>query len=466
MENQAPFNLDQALRQWRASLHNLGAFGTDDLEELEGHLRESISVLHAKGLSVREAFMIATRRLGSARQLSDEFAKANPQRTWTERAIWMAAGVLAAYTLSAVTAPITGIVLNCAISSGLNDQVVGALHFLTRWVVLVGTAAIAYRVISRRFFWLDRSVQACIRQPVLAGLVLFIGLECLQYGTRYATRLAEPLFSLFSGHHASIRHPNEAVISGWFFWGFYLTQLLWIAAVPLLAGYAWRKRGSPESDSAVSLEWQPGEDEAARGLQSYGLSLDEANLILARRHCQHEVVAPSLGLTTSRGIRLERAVWMVTGVALSRCLEFLVLNLGWLPVMVARPAAPFYQHLAGLASACLSLTFGLAMIAGLWRWVTRHPSQSALIGGLCRRRPLLAAIALVGVCAGIGLCEYGVFMYVAPREVIPGQSGIGPIASQWFMYSQALTAVIIPIALLLWFARRWRSLQPNPAPGR
>ena len=112
MENSAPFDLDQALSQWRASLENLGGVQAEELEELEGHLRESISALHAKGLAVQEAFMIATRRLGSDRQLSAEFAKAKPQRLWTGRAMWMAGGVLAAFALQAVTAPIAYFVMN------------------------------------------------------------------------------------------------------------------------------------------------------------------------------------------------------------------------------------------------------------------------------------------------------------------------------------------------------------------
>jgi hypothetical protein len=92
METSSPFDLDQALRQWRASLENLGGIQAEELEELEGHLRESISRLQTRGLAIQEAFAIATRRLGSDRQLSTEFAKANPQRLWTGRAMWMAGG--------------------------------------------------------------------------------------------------------------------------------------------------------------------------------------------------------------------------------------------------------------------------------------------------------------------------------------------------------------------------------------
>src|SRR5512137_1368816 len=131
MESSTSFDLNQALAHWRGNLQNVGGFSAANLEELEGHLRESISTLHARGLSVEEAFLVATRRLGSERQLADEFAKANPQRTWTERALWMVAGVLAADTLSVIAQPFPNIVLNCVGRSGLNGHLPAALSLLT-----------------------------------------------------------------------------------------------------------------------------------------------------------------------------------------------------------------------------------------------------------------------------------------------------------------------------------------------
>jgi hypothetical protein len=466
MENSTPVDLDQALLQWRASLQNLGGFQAEELEELEGHLRESISLLHTRGLSVQEAFMIATRRLGSERQLSAEFAKANPQRTWTRRAMWMAGGVLAALALHAVTAPIAYFVMNCALWSGVNVHVAAALHLLAGWILWTGAAGGVYWILSRHSSSLDRVVRVCLQRPVLTGLGLCIGLQSLQYGMGNVNRFAEPVYSFFTGHDV-VLNPNIGVdLSWWILCGGLLTQVLWIVAGPLLAGYAWRKRGRPASETQVSLELQPDECEAARALQSQGLSLDEASLILARRRCHRGAVAPSLGLATGRSIWLERAVWMVSGVAFSQCLEVLVMNAGWLPVVLTRPAAPLYQHMTGLASACLSLLLGGALIIGLWRWVTRHPHQSASIGKFCRLRPLLAALALVVVCAGVGLCEYAPVMCLAHFKVLPAGGNIGPIASQWFTCSGALTHLIVPIALLLWLARRWRGIQTNPAPCR
>ena len=170
METSSPFDLDQALWHWRASLQNLGGICAADLEELEGHLRESISALHARGLSVEEAFMVATRRLGSERQLADEFAKANPQRTWTERALWMVAGVLAAYTLTVVAMPLSNILTNCALRSGLNGHLVAALHLLAGWMVWAGGAAIAYWV-SEPAFHTARSCGRSLHSATRAGPV-------------------------------------------------------------------------------------------------------------------------------------------------------------------------------------------------------------------------------------------------------------------------------------------------------
>ena len=71
-------------------------------------------------------------------------------------------------------------------------------------------------------------------------------------------------------------------------------------------------------------------------------------------------------------------------------------------------------------------------------------------------------MALVVVCAGIGFGEYALFTQV----IRPANLGIGAIGSQWMTYGDALTYLLIPIALLLWLARRWRSMQTNPAPCR
>jgi hypothetical protein len=464
MENATSFDLKRALQQWRAGLQNPGGISADELEELEEHLRESMDALHARGLSAQEAFMIATRRLGSERQLSDEFGKANPQRVWTERAMWMVAGVLAALALSAAIAPFKGIVLNFAIWSGISSPLAWALHYLTGCFLWAGAVTVAYWVLSRHSPPLDRLVQACIRRPVPTGLALFIGLEGLQYGVSMVYRLAEPVYRIFSGHAAPLIQQRDTAIEAWALWGGLLAQVLWIAAGPLLAGLAWRRRGRLVSKPTIWHALRPADDEATRELKSQGLSFDEAGLLLAGRCCPQATVASTHGLSFDPGVWLERAAWMVTGAALSQCLEYWVLVPGWLLVMTTRPVAPLYQHLVALASACLGLTVAGAVVAGLWNWITAHPSQMASIGSICRRRPLLAAISLVVLSAGLGFCQYAFFMRLQQLGALPAQLGLGPISSEWFTCSMVLNQLVIPIVLLLWLARRWRGMRTNPIP--
>ena len=460
METSAPFELDQAVGQWRANLQHLGSFRAEELDELEGHLRESITVLHAKGLPVQEAFMIAARRLGSERQLSDEFAKANPQRLWTERAMWMVAGMLVCFSLSRFAAPFPQIVINWAPRLGLSGHLVGALQLLAGRIAWVGVAAIAYWNICRHPSRCDRVVTVCLRHPLLTGLGLFLGLGFLHCLAVALPRFADTLYYFFGGHRITMNQQTGVAIPLWLLWGTYLSLLFWIAAVPLLAGYTWRRRRSPGSGLAIHYERQPGEQEAARALQSQGLSLDEAALVLGRRRCPQEVVPPSSCVTIDRGIWLERAVWMVTGSALSGCLGWLL----WVPTRTVaeatHSAVPLLQHAAVLATLWLGTVFGFSVLACLWIWLVRHPAQGACISRFCCLRPIVAAMALAVICAGIWCCWYGLFAYVLP----PSHSDTGVIGLQWWNYVPAFTQPIVPIVLLLWLARRWRGMQTSPAP--
>jgi hypothetical protein len=77
MENPAPFDLNNAIQRWRQNLATSPAFRAENLDELEAHLRDSVSALVAKGLSGEEAWLIATRRLGSTQSVTNEFCKIN-----------------------------------------------------------------------------------------------------------------------------------------------------------------------------------------------------------------------------------------------------------------------------------------------------------------------------------------------------------------------------------------------------
>jgi len=82
MATSIQFDLNAAFRNWREKLRQSSHFRTENLDELESHLRDSVSVLQSKGLTADEAFMIGTRRVGSADALEDQFAAENGARGW------------------------------------------------------------------------------------------------------------------------------------------------------------------------------------------------------------------------------------------------------------------------------------------------------------------------------------------------------------------------------------------------
>ena len=71
----AAFDLESALASWRQRMKSRGAFLPEDLDELEGHIRDHVDSLVAEGRSRREAFFIATERLGTNEVVKDEYRK-------------------------------------------------------------------------------------------------------------------------------------------------------------------------------------------------------------------------------------------------------------------------------------------------------------------------------------------------------------------------------------------------------
>src|SRR5438876_8740913 len=87
METQNRFNLNQALARWRLELAQHGVRAAE-ANELESHLHDLMKELQNRGLSEEEAHWIALHRLGTAPELADQFAKADPGRIWKDRIFW------------------------------------------------------------------------------------------------------------------------------------------------------------------------------------------------------------------------------------------------------------------------------------------------------------------------------------------------------------------------------------------
>jgi len=93
MESTTSFDLTREIQQWRDNLAASPAFRGENLNELESHLRDSITTLQSHGLHPDEAFIIAARRIGKGSSLETEFAKVNRRALLLDRALWMLVGI-------------------------------------------------------------------------------------------------------------------------------------------------------------------------------------------------------------------------------------------------------------------------------------------------------------------------------------------------------------------------------------
>lgn len=77
-------DLETQLAEWRTYMRRRGAVLDTDVEELEDHLRATISELVEAGLRPGEAFLVAVKRMGSLDELSREFARVHSERLWKQ----------------------------------------------------------------------------------------------------------------------------------------------------------------------------------------------------------------------------------------------------------------------------------------------------------------------------------------------------------------------------------------------
>ena len=84
-------NVEEQIAAWRGFVRRRPTIAKADVEELEGHLRDRIDDLRARGLSDDEAFLVAVRRMGQLDELSREFAREHSDRLWKQLVIGDAA---------------------------------------------------------------------------------------------------------------------------------------------------------------------------------------------------------------------------------------------------------------------------------------------------------------------------------------------------------------------------------------
>ena len=181
MENTTAFDLNNAIRCWRDGLSQSPQFREEDLTELEGHLRDAVGELQARGLTDDEAFLVAARRLGNPAALEPEFAKVNRSQVWLYRLLWMLVGIQGwgLVTTVARTASDTAVLGGLAglgysfpraypISGG--SLFAASLFGLTNLLALAGCIAGGWWLVRRKESAMHKVAVRALGRPVLLGM--------------------------------------------------------------------------------------------------------------------------------------------------------------------------------------------------------------------------------------------------------------------------------------------------------
>ena len=186
MENPTSFDLNLAIQQWRETLAQSPAFRSENLDELESHLRDSTAVLQTRGLSAEEAFMVATKRMGKRGSLETEFGKVNGQAVWLDRILWMLIGVQVWGLVSGVVSSVVRGALSFGLAGANFDftshgrAIPVVLFTLVQLLAIVGSLAICWWLIVRKGqnfgAWIGRLLQRPVTLAVTCGLLCVLSL--------------------------------------------------------------------------------------------------------------------------------------------------------------------------------------------------------------------------------------------------------------------------------------------------
>jgi len=192
METTTSFDLNQSIQRWRAQLGQSPAFRSENLAELESHLRDAVAGWEARGLSTEEAFLVAAKRIGKADLLEVEFGKMNEGTVWLERVLWMLIGLQVWGLVSGVA----GLISNGAVSLGLvggnfdfaaHGRTLPVLLFaLVRLLTVAGSLALCWWLIVRKGQSFASRVEwffdGWVRLVVISGVLCLVSLATSALG--------------------------------------------------------------------------------------------------------------------------------------------------------------------------------------------------------------------------------------------------------------------------------------------
>lgn len=227
-----PFDLNHALIEWRENRRSESTWRDEDLDEMEAHLCDAVAAWRSKGLSPEEAFLVATRRLGPAREVAEELARVHPGEVCRVRAVWMLMGMLLLGMVHDVARVVSQVVMLGGSPWLSDDGAFGWMGLVVRGAILAG-AALAFlgfatgRWPARGRRWIDWD-----RRPVWLIPALIVAL----LGMRIAAVFSPAAL-------ARVLSPSKlGVVYLVQNWGYMVEAFAFIVAAVLVLGRLMRRR--------------------------------------------------------------------------------------------------------------------------------------------------------------------------------------------------------------------------------
>jgi len=146
------FDLNEAIGKWRREMAESDACSSEELDEMESHLHDSVDDLKRIGLGGEEALLVAVHRLGDTRKIAREFVKSNRDGLITRRLVWFCAGILVYLFVNNSAHVVAEACTVVAAPLGLNGYMLGVMAFGLKTVILVATLFLLYRLILHADF--------------------------------------------------------------------------------------------------------------------------------------------------------------------------------------------------------------------------------------------------------------------------------------------------------------------------
>lgn len=175
----SPFDLNRSLQEWRRRFDASATIRTENLDEMEAHLRESMAALVRAGLSEEEAFLVASRRLGPSDALEAEYAKIHPGDVRRTRAAWMLAGVFLFVLMNDLATLASGAAVLFGNRWNIDGLSLGWFGALTSGLVLTASVLAFLRVVFRHgtstagFAHGPLSKPASLAMAMIGALIVF-----------------------------------------------------------------------------------------------------------------------------------------------------------------------------------------------------------------------------------------------------------------------------------------------------